>query len=341
MSTTRDVRGEPLPWLATVWERLGLARDADRLPHGLLICGPRGLGKRLLADRLGRGLLCGSPLEDGAPCGACRECRLTGADSHPDLIRIGPDPESKSGEVPVDAIRVLGERMALSAGVSGRRVAIIDPADRMNAAASNALLKTLEEPPPGAHLILIAEQPSRLPATIRSRCQIVRIHLPPRDESIAWLVPRLGAEAAELHLALAHGAPLCALDGIDPETLERRRALIASLLGITRGERDPVAEAKAWDDLGADVTLTWLAGWLCDLIRLQAAGEAARVDGLDSRQALDGLAGRIDGLRAHRLLKRSLEARGLLDANINPLLTIESLLIDWSRLVRRGTYRVS
>lgn len=325
--------GGAIPWIEPIWERLGQARSAERLPHALLIHGPRGLGKRALVERLARGLLCAEPGADGSACGGCPQCRLTAAGSHPDLILIGPDAESRSGEIPVDAIRALGERISLSGGASDRRVAIIDPADRMSPGAANALLKTLEEPPPGAVLILIAELLGRLPATIRSRCQILRIPLPPREDALAWLVPKLGADA-ELRLSLARGAPLAALEAGEASGIDQRRERLSGLLGIVRGKHDVAAEARGWIGLGVASALGWQADWLCDLIRLQYAGDQARVDALDLRDILTELAGAVDPTRAHRLLQRVFEAQRLLDANLNEQLTIESLLIDWSRLAR-------
>ena len=117
-----------------------------------------------------------------------------------------PDPESKSGEITIDAIRDLTDRVALTTLRGTRKLALIDPADRLNGAAANALLKTLEEPAGDTLLCLIAEQPGRLPATIRSRCQLLRVPIPPADQALAWLTPRLG-DAAAMRLRLAWRRP--------------------------------------------------------------------------------------------------------------------------------------
>jgi DNA polymerase III subunit delta' len=323
---------EPLPWLAPHWARLCAARAADRLPHALLIVGPRGLGKRRLAWQLALALLCTDPAAEGRACGRCADCRLAAAGSHPDLLRVAPDPESKSGEIGIEAIRDLAERTALTPARGVRKLILIDPADRLNTAAANALLKTLEEPAGTALLCLIAEQPGRLPATIRSRCQWLKVPIPPESESLAWLAPRLGLDTAHslARLRLAYGAPLRALAEVDGAFLEQRRTLFKGLVGIANGERDPVSEAGAWNGVGARLSLDTLAGWLCDLLRLKASAEPPHLDDADARGALVGLAGRIDEVRAHRLLRRVLEARGLADSTLNPLLALESLLIEWS-----------
>ncbi len=328
------------PWLAPNWARLSQARAADRLPHALLIAGPRGVGKRLLVDRLVRALLCPSPLPDGTACGRCPDCRLVRAGSHPDLLRVGPDPESKSGEIPVEAIRELRGRAMLTAGRGGRILVVIDPADRMNSAAANALLKTLEEPPGPVLLCLIAEKLGRLPATIRSRCQLLRQGLPPLDLALRWLERQVaggegGDAAIAVRLALARGAPLRARDELDSSVLDQHARLRTSLVGLAWGELDPVAEAAAWSPVGARLSLDWLAGWLCDLLRLAAAGEDARLNDATGGPALAELASRIDPLAAHRLLRRVLQAGGLTDSTVNPQLLLESLLMEWSRLVSR------
>ena len=330
--TTSD--GELLPWLEPSWARLRQAQAADRLPHALLIVGARGLGKRRLATLFARALLCPRPGPDGLACGSCTDCRLNAAGSHPDLARVGPDPESKSGEIPIDAIRELTERAVLTPVRGAHKVVLIDPADRMNAAAANALLKTLEEPTGNTLLMLIAEQPGRLPATIRSRCQLLKLPVPAPDQALAWLTPLLGETAAP-RLRLAYGAPLRALEEFDQSTLDSREALVRSLIGIGRGELDPVAAAAAWNGAGVRLSLDCLAGCLCDLLRLAVSPAPPHLADPGLALSLGALAGRIDPGAAHRLLRRVFEARGLLESTVNPLMQLESLLIEWGRIGQR------
>jgi DNA polymerase III subunit delta' len=324
-----------LPWLAPLWTRLMQARAADRLPHAILLAGPRGLGKRRLADRFLRALLCRAPGAQGQPCGHCADCHLNAADSHPDWVRLRPDPESKSGEITIDAVRDLTERTGLTAARGVRKLVLIDPADRMNAAAANALLKTLEEPAGDTLLCLIAEQPGQLPATIRSRCQLLEVAIPPFGEALAWLTPRLGT-AADARLRLAAGAPLRALEELNQTALDQRQTLVSSLLGISRAQRDPVAEAAAWNQAGARLSLECLAGCLCDLLRLAVSPEPPRLTDPGAASVLAELAARVDRSLAHRLLRRVFEARGLTETNVNPLMLLESLLIEWGRVSQRA-----
>ncbi len=333
---TEGVRGdddELLPWLLPTWERLAQAQAADRLPHALLIAGSRGLGKRRLAELLARARLCPHRRPDGHACGDCPDCRLIPAGSHPDLMRVAPDRESKSGEVTIDAVRELGERAVLTAVRGRHKVVVIDPADRMNAPAANALLKTLEEPAGDTLMVLVAERLGRLPATIRSRCQTLKLAVPPPAEALAWLTPRLGA-GAPARLRLAHGAPLRALTEFDQAVLDQREGMVRALLGIARGEQDAVTAAAAWNNVSARLSLDCLADCLCDLLRLAVSADPPWLTDPALAVELRALAQRVDTAAVHRLTQRVFEARGLVDSTLNALMQLESLLIDWGRLLR-------
>ena len=325
---------ELLPWLAPIWDRLRQAQTADRLHHALLITGARGLGKRRLADLFARARLCTSPGVRGLACGRCPDCALIAARSHPDLLRVAPDPESKSGEITIDAIRELTEHAALTPVRGVFKLVLIDPADRMNAAAANALLKTLEEPAGNTLLLLIAEQPGRLPATIRSRCQMLKLTVPAEDQALAWLAPRLGAGAAQ-RLRLAYGAPLRAMGEFDQGTLAQRETLIRGFIGIGRGEIDPVAAAAAWNGIGVRLSLDCLADCLSDLLRLSVSPAPPRLAVPELATTLAGFSGRLAPGAVHRLLGRVFEAKGLLESNLNSLMLLESLLVEWARIGQR------
>lgn len=319
-----------LPWHDERWHVLQRARREERLPHALLMTGPAGAGKRILADLLARSLLCRSTTGEGMPCGRCRDCLLLAAGTHPDRVPIGPDPDGKSHEIKVDAVRRLADTDALTAHRGGWKVILIDPAHHMNTSAANSLLKTLEEPAPQTLLCLISEQPGRLPATIRSRCQEVRVPLPAWDVGVDWLRERLPQGDAATLLSLAHGAPLAALALADPERLAERERLFAGFVGVARGERDPIAEAAAWNRSDPGISLDWLAGWLSDLLRLVSGHPAPRLINADKTEALRALAGRMAAAPAHRFLGRVLAARRTEDSTVNRLLLLESLLGEWA-----------
>ena len=156
------------PWLRGIWAQLAPALAAGRLPHALLLAGPEGLGKMAFAQALGEALLCESPRPDHHACGHCRACRLLAAGSHPDLHVVVPAEEGKA--IRVDAIRELIGFAALTPQFGGRRVLRLAPAELLNVNAANALLKTLEEPPPHVKFLLATTDPQKLPVTVLSRC---------------------------------------------------------------------------------------------------------------------------------------------------------------------------
>lgn len=223
------------PWNQALFE--SLRRRTERFPHALLILGPRGTGKLALAERVAQYLLCENPARK--PCGSCEGCRWFAAGSHPDFRRVEPEAlarepigEPEEGEAPakrakpsteikVEQVRELAGFLNLGSHRGRLRVALVHPAEDMNANAANALLKGLEEPPAGAVFLLISHRPARLPPTIRSRCIALPVPIPPREAALQWLKAE-GALDAERWLAYAGGAPLMALEyAAKADVLER------------------------------------------------------------------------------------------------------------------------
>jgi DNA polymerase-3 subunit delta' len=238
-----------LPWHAEHWSRLQARRQRDALPHALLLCGAAGLGKREFVQCFVHGLLCEQPVA-GDACGHCRRCLLLAAGSHPDLIELSfglrKDGVQRS-EIVVDQIRDLSVRLAMSSQFGGWQVAVIDPADAMNAAAGNALLKTLEEPAAQTMLVLIADAPWRLPQTIRSRCQRIEFHLPDPAQALAWLQGQ-GVRDGEGALAAAGGNPGLASTWAQHGALDRRLEVRKDLAALAAGRGQPMDVVKRWLD---------------------------------------------------------------------------------------------
>ncbi|HRO61878.1 MAG TPA: hypothetical protein PK177_22415, partial [Burkholderiaceae bacterium] len=173
------------PWQQRAYDHAVATLADGRLGHALLVCGPAQLGKRKVAERLAAHLL-------GAH--EPRAAHLIAAGTHPDFHVVTRE-MNKEGtklrtEIVIEQIRALSEKLSLTPQYGSAQVAIVDPADAINVSAANALLKTLEEPQPGRYLWLLASNPSRLPATIRSRCQRLEFRLPPRDP-VLYFVERL------------------------------------------------------------------------------------------------------------------------------------------------------
>ena len=311
-----------MPWVDTEVARVGRLFADGRLAHALLISGPSGLGKRAFAEKLAQRILCRDP-RDGLACGECRDCRQLRVGSHPDFRRIAFE-ERKDGklrtELTVAQIRRLSDSLNLTAQHGAAVVAVLDPADAMNANAANALLKTLEEPQPGRFLMLIADRPERLAITLRSRCQRFAPKAPTREQAAAWLAAQgHQGEAADAALDLADGLPLRALSYIEDRVIDLQQAVRRDLGNAATGKQAPFALAREW--MADRPTL-----------RLELAVELVRDLGRKKLAALEaptGLTARVDFPKLAAWADRANRARGLLDAPIRHELLIGELLLDW------------
>lgn len=212
----------------------------DRLGHAYLFTGPAGVGKTLLAQEAAQALLC---CGDGArPCGVCRECRLFAHDAHPDFLLLQPEGDSRV--IKIEKIRDLIHTLSLMPVQGNRRVAILREADALQEAAANALLKTLEEPPAFALLILTSSRPSALLPTLRSRCQEIRFASLSAEHVRAILEgqPGLDEEDVAAAVRLAGGSADRALQLIESGCLEIRRKTLARILALPAEEVFEVAD---------------------------------------------------------------------------------------------------
>jgi DNA polymerase-3 subunit delta' len=308
------------PWQARAYAQLVSVLDAGRLGHGVLFAGAAGLGKRAVAERLAQRALCRQPPPSGDPCGQCRSCELFAAGTHPDFSRVSfilnKDGTKLRSEIVIEQIRELSERFALTPQYGGAQVAILDPADAINHAAGNALLKTLEEPQPGRYLWLASAHPARLSATIRSRCQRVDFRLPPRAEGLAWLGAQghAGTIAAEA-LDAARGHPGLADAWIRGDGLALRRQVASDLDKLERGTAGALATAQAWmADERAGLRLSHAAD-----IALERAGAT-------------GASGLTDPGRTRRLaawFDAANRTRDLLRTTVRADLAVTELLLAW------------
>lgn len=313
------------PWQATQWASLTDRWRSGRLPHALLLRGPGGTGKNDFARRFAHALLCEQPGADGQPCGACRACALAAAGSHPDLLWVSPEEDSKF--IRVDQIRSLSARLSGKSQRGGYRVALITPAERMNTEAANSLLKTLEEPGPDTVLLLVSAQPARLPATVRSRCQQLAFPLPDEEAAGPWLSERCQGAAAAPLLALAEGAPLAALTLAQEDAATQREALFEDFQGLLTRRQDPIAVAAKWQSLDLERGLRWMAGWISDMIRLQAAAAPPRLSSADRTQALAKLAQQLPPRALFAQIDRLGEARRLMHTSVSAQAILEHVLI--------------
>ena len=326
-----------LPWQAAAARALAAKRG--RWPHALLVTGAPGIGKRVLAEWLARALLCESPAGDGAPCGTCASCRYAAAGQHPDQRIIEPvdvvDDVAKPVEwIVVDRIRALAQWAGLTSHRGGAKAALIAPAERMNAAAANALLKTLEEPPADTYFLLVSHQPGRLPPTIVSRCQRIAAPRPALAQAREWLEAQGIADAAGV-LAQAHGAPLAAAALADAGYQRERVTWLTALASPSKlsvaalGARIDAAPRDTRKDLLA-AAIDWLFAWCADLARVRAGGTP--LQNPDFAGALSALARSVAAIPLFRYHRNLLNQRSLLAHPLQPRLVAEALLIEYRNL---------
>jgi len=221
------------------------AIHAGRAHHALCLTGPWGVGKALAARHLGRAFLCPDRTPEGA-CGACRSCRRVALGSHPDWLEVVPSGGSARGGISVDQIREAAERVWLKPGEGVGRVILLDDAHLMGEVAQNALLKTLEEPPPSTLFLLVTPRTAELLPTVLSRCQVLRF-APLSREEVRRVLLSLGTweeEDLEEALAFCEGSPGAALAFLEEEGRLLRKAA-RELLEEPPEEWDPIEKAQA------------------------------------------------------------------------------------------------
>jgi len=309
-----------------------LLRHAVRTGHvaqAYLVTGPEHIGKSVLARVLAQMLNCvGDPL----PCGQCRPCQLIAAGKHPDLHLVAPE----GNALKIDQIRALQHDLSLSP-VEGRfRVAILEGMDKATLEASNALLKTLEEPLPHVVLILIAPEAESLLPTIVSRCQLLALR-PLSVETVRdALIERWNVEAdrAKQLAHLAGGRLGWAVRAAKDESVLTRRGqaldALCQLMGQGRVERFVYAEELAADPVSARETLQLWQTWWRDVMLLASKSDA-HLTNVDRIDVLRDHAARFGVEPARRAAADIAQTLWQLDHNVNVRLALEVLMLDLPR----------
>ena len=326
---------------ATLALRAAVRRGA--LHHAYLLAGPEGVGKGTTARLLAQAANC--EREDGDACGTCGPCRKVARGVHPDVLVIERERdmaragrwEPKGGRTPsrdivVDQVReLLDRRLALRRFEGRRRVVILDPADAMNPQAQNAILKTLEEPPPDTTLVLVSSSADALLPTVRSRC--LRIPFAPLPES--FLLERLAAagrppEVARLAATLAAGSLGKAL-ALDADAMAERRAAVEEAAGL------PPDDARSWIAFAARhgakrerarEICELLLVWLRDVLARATAGQSVPLALADLAEATE-VAARIGPEAALRRIEAVRRALLALRHNASAPLTLEAMFVGW------------
>jgi DNA polymerase III subunit delta' len=320
LTTTVAVRAAP-SWIGAEMVTLANAHQAGRLPHALLLHEAPGAGGDWLAQWVARLVLCQSAT--GAPCGACPSCHRVATAQHPDLFLLQPIEESR--QIRIEQVRALSEELALTAHQGAYKVAILTPADTLNRFAANALLKTLEEPPARTLLILVATQPSRLPATILSRCQRIRVRAPGREEAVAWLEANRGTGDWNIVLDTLGEAPMLAAD-VDPKAVAQVGAEVRrGLEDAMAGGGDPVATAERWSRADLPMRLRCIENWLTERIRA-LSGADTFLTKVGAGAYLPGRNAVLNNADLFELVDAVRELKSSLDTPINRGLALEAIL---------------
>ena len=302
----------------------------DRLAHAYLFIGPEGVGKRLTALTLFKAMNCQSPPEPGDCCEKCPSCVKVNSSNHADFIVVEPEGET----IKIDQIRAMQKRLHFRPMEGGRRACILDSADCLNDAASNALLKTLEEPPQETHLFLIASRPHKLLPTILSRCQWVKFRplSPGQIAQILQTAQGLEKEKAHFYASLAGGSVGQAVALSDRVDFQKRLDWLRVFSHLHQKSAEEVFEtcerlAKEEEEIG-DLLNLWKI-WVRDLVVLKVQGEKANAGLInhDLLPAAEKDAARISFERLEGIFGLISEIQRSLAFNVNKQLAIETLML--------------
>jgi DNA polymerase-3 subunit delta' len=334
------------PWQESSWQQLQLLRQ--RMPHAILFHGAAGIGKADFIEQFAQGLLCEAVLPDGHACGVCASCGWFSQQNHPDYRRVRPEAledeppaegeegegeakktaksaKAPSKEIKIEQIRNLADFMNISTHRQGLRVVVLYPAEALNMPASNALLKTLEEPPPGTVFLLASNSLDRLLPTILSRCRKFAMPMPSHAKALAWLKAQ-GVPDADSWLREQGGAPLAAAAQAETGNRDELEVLLQLLAHPSIEGALKVADKLQKVPLSAQVS--WLQRWLYDVFSYKLAGNIRYYPRY--QKELASLAGKIHVSRLLAAIKGANERRATADHPLSPKLFLEDMLLDYT-----------
>lgn len=333
------------PWQRSAWEQLQLLRT--RLPHAILFHGAAGTGKAAFIEAFAQALLCENVLPDGHACGACASCGWFAQYSHPDYRRVRPEAleeepgsegeegdgegrkakasKTPSKEIKIEQIRALADFMNISTHRQGLRVVVLYPAEALNVPASNALLKTLEEPPPGTVFLLSSNSLDRLLPTILSRCRKFALPMPDSESALAWLKEQ-GLADADAWLREQGGAPLAALEQSETANREEMETLLAILAHPT--VESVMKQADRLSKIALASLVSWQQRWLYDVFSYKLSGHIRYFPRY--RNELAALADRVHTARLMQAIRATNERRAVADHPLSPKLFVEDMLLDYT-----------
>ncbi|MGK0248695.1 MAG: DNA polymerase-3 subunit delta' [Oleispira sp.] len=336
---TRQVLLQSIPWNNDLWQGLVKRYHGAGLPHALLLLGNEGTGRRSLGFKLAKFLLCQASDKKAAQsslyCDQCHSCKLMDAGSHPDYFICNQ--EAKGKQIKVDTVRKLNDFMSKTPQISACQVVQIYPLEAMNLNASNALLKTLEEPSGESYLLLIAERLGTVLPTIRSRTQRINLHPPHSEQALEWLSERLPNTSSEdLALALRQcgGGPLKAERWLREGSLLQDAAYISLMQKWLSGQQQLQDVSKALSKYDLPDTINWWASLSLDIMKLGMGAHVMQISHPQQGEWLGQLVATVSKIKLLILQQKLQEIAGRLASghgNYNASLLLESLLLDWQQ----------
>jgi DNA polymerase-3 subunit delta' len=331
------------PWNQQIWQ--DLTSDAERSNHALLFHGPQGLGKFQLALNLAHYQLCDNHSQDELLFSAGTHpdlhivCPEEAAQQQPELVQIaaGRYLEEHKGkpkkEITVNQIRTLNAALSTHPHIANMRIVMIANAEKINRNAANALLKSLEEPPSGTLFILVCNHLERLPATIRSRCSLVRFGAPDLESAKVWLSlqDQIPEQEAITYLRLSSNAPLLAMQRYTANYMDTIKLVFSSLAKLWSGKSNIVEVANEWTKQGGAECISILSKVLCDLTRLNACSssniEPSTVFFPIQQEWLSKAGAKLNQDKLFNLIDALPEAQRLFNTSVDHTLVTEQILI--------------
>ncbi|KAG1694844.1 3-oxoacyl-[acyl-carrier-protein] synthase 2 [Nymphon striatum] len=281
----------------------------EHLPHALLLVGEEGIGKRILAERMARSLLCMNPVNFEA-CGNCQSCKTHESGANPDYTKV----------------ELLEDK---------QQITIINPIERMNNNAANSLLKSLEEPANNSVIILVASHLGKILPTIKSRCQLVSVQSPSYEESFNWLkTHHNNLENLETRLNIAASKPLKALE-INDDDIESRFSFLEDLIAVVEANQSLVTTAKKYEKANIESLLNWQITWAQQLIKQTEGNEpksrnqTRRLNRINSINYKQQLFKRVKQSGHWTLYQQLIKQKQYIHTSVNPLMFVENMLLLW------------
>lgn len=322
-----------LPWQQMLWQQMV---SNKKLAHAYLFYGKKGIGKYLFAERLAHYWLCLSPVHE-QPCGQCKSCQLLlGSGAHPDIFHLMPE---DSEFIKVNQIRALIDFINQTPQISPCKVVLLEPAEALNLNAANALLKSLEEPAGNSRLVLVSHQIGQLLPTIKSRCIQQLCPLPKQEDALLWMgeaLPDLTKEQLSQLSMLAGNAPLYAVELYQQGILAQRELVVADMKKLLKQQVVVSQVAEAWNAIPLLVIFDWFCQWIHTILCFQVTGDKNTLGAEDMQKVLGYLADKSTPENVRQLQDKLLQERQkvLAKANLNRVLLLESVLIDWINLLQ-------